>query len=89
MGEDLSQDISGLLQAWGRGQVEARDELQPLVYRELRRRAAAYLRRERVGHTGSHGKTALIFWSGGGNDATRSSWTEREPTRWPNGPAGG
>jgi RNA polymerase sigma factor (TIGR02999 family) len=51
MGEDLSQDISGLLRAWGRGQVEARDELLPLVYRELRRRAAAYLRRERVGHT--------------------------------------
>jgi RNA polymerase sigma factor (TIGR02999 family) len=51
MGEDLSQDISGLLRAWGRGQVEARDELLPLVYRDLRRRAAAYLRRERVGHT--------------------------------------
>jgi hypothetical protein len=45
------QDVSGLLQAWGRGHVEARDQLLPLVYQELRRRAAAYLRRERLGHT--------------------------------------
>jgi RNA polymerase sigma-70 factor (ECF subfamily) len=45
------QDVSGLLQAWGRGNVDARDQLLPLVYHELRRRAAAYLRRERVGHT--------------------------------------
>jgi hypothetical protein len=44
------QDVSGL-QAWGRGNVDTRDQLLPLVYQELRRRAAAYLRRERVGHT--------------------------------------
>src|SRR6516165_1721341 len=44
-------DISGLLQAWGQGDVEARDRLVPLVYQELRRRAGAYLRRERAGHT--------------------------------------
>jgi RNA polymerase sigma factor (TIGR02999 family) len=46
-----SQDVSGLLQAWGRGNVDARDQLLPLVYQELRRRAAAYQRRERGGHT--------------------------------------
>ena len=46
-----SRDASGLLQAWGRGDVEARNQLLPLVYRELRGRAAAYLRRERAGHT--------------------------------------
>jgi RNA polymerase sigma factor (TIGR02999 family) len=46
-----AQDVSGLLQAWGRGNVDARDQLLPLVYQELRRRAAAYLRRERLGHT--------------------------------------
>jgi RNA polymerase sigma factor (TIGR02999 family) len=39
------------LQAWGRGDVGARDQLLPLVYDELRRRAAAHLRRERIGHT--------------------------------------
>jgi RNA polymerase sigma-70 factor, ECF subfamily len=44
-------DVSALLQAWGQGHVEARDRLMEVVYRELRRRAAAYLRRERAGHT--------------------------------------
>jgi RNA polymerase sigma factor (TIGR02999 family) len=44
-------DVSGLLQAWGRGDLEARDQLVPLVYQELRRRAAAYVRRERQGCT--------------------------------------
>ena len=44
-------DVTGLLQAWGRGEVEARDRLLTVVYQELRRRAAAYMRRERAGHT--------------------------------------
>jgi RNA polymerase sigma-70 factor (ECF subfamily) len=44
-------DVSGLLQAWGRGDLDARDRLVPLVYQELRRRAAAHLRRERIGLT--------------------------------------
>jgi RNA polymerase sigma factor (TIGR02999 family) len=39
-----------LLQA-GRGSESARDELLPLVYDELRRIAARYLRRERRDHT--------------------------------------
>jgi RNA polymerase sigma factor (TIGR02999 family) len=43
--------ISDLLRAWGRGDLKARDNLFPLVYRELRRRAGAYLRRERQDHT--------------------------------------
>lgn len=43
--------ITHLLLAWGRGELEARDALFPLVHRELRRRAAAYLRSERRGHT--------------------------------------
>src|SRR4029453_2296896 len=41
-------DVSGLLQAWGKGQIEARDQLLPLVYQELQRRANAFMRRERV-----------------------------------------
>lgn len=40
-----------LLQAWGRGDAAARDRLIPLVYEELRRRAAGYLRKERPGDT--------------------------------------
>ena len=44
-------DVSSLLQAWSQGDQAARDELIPLVYGELRRRATAYLRRERPDHT--------------------------------------
>jgi RNA polymerase sigma factor (TIGR02999 family) len=44
-------DVTELLRAWADGDLDARDRLLPLVYQELRRRAAAYLRRERRGHT--------------------------------------
>jgi RNA polymerase sigma factor (TIGR02999 family) len=44
-------DVTALLQAWTAGDLEARDALVPLVYQELRRRAAGHLRRERRGHT--------------------------------------
>ena len=43
--------VSHLLRQWGIGDLEARDELVPLVYHELRKRAIAYLRRERPNHT--------------------------------------
>jgi RNA polymerase sigma-70 factor (ECF subfamily) len=43
--------VSQLLDAWGRGDLQARDDLVPLVYRELKRKAAAYLRQERLDHT--------------------------------------
>lgn len=43
--------VTKLLRAWNDGDPEARDQLLPLVYRELRRQAASYLRRERPGHT--------------------------------------
>lgn len=43
--------VSQLLQAWGRGDLQARENLVPLVYQQLRKRAAAYLRRERRDHT--------------------------------------
>ena len=43
--------VSGLLRAWCQGDLQARDKLLPLVYAELRHRAAAYLRRERTDHT--------------------------------------
>jgi RNA polymerase sigma factor (TIGR02999 family) len=43
--------VSQLLQAWGRGDLQAREDLVPLVYRELRKRAVGYLRRERRAHT--------------------------------------
>ena len=43
--------VSGLLRAWAKGDTDAREKLMPLVYAELRRRAAAYLNRERKDHT--------------------------------------
>src|SRR6478736_4559817 len=43
--------ISQLLQQWTGGDPLAREDLVPLVYLELRKRAAAYLRRERRDHT--------------------------------------
>ena len=46
-----TSDVTALLQAWSEGDAAARDELMPLVYGELHRRAAAYLRRERRDHT--------------------------------------
>jgi RNA polymerase sigma-70 factor (ECF subfamily) len=53
--------VTELLNAWGRGDLGARDQLLPLVYGELRRQAASHLRRERHGHTLS--ATALVHES--------------------------
>jgi RNA polymerase sigma factor (TIGR02999 family) len=44
-------DISRLLRQWSEGNSAAQDELLPLVYDELHRQAARYLRRERAAHT--------------------------------------
>src|SRR5215203_1983466 len=44
-------DVTHLLKEWSAGDQEALDRLIPLVYEELRRQAAHYLRRERPGHT--------------------------------------
>lgn len=46
-----SGDITALLEKWNQGDLEARDQLVPILYGELRRRAAAFLRRERPGQT--------------------------------------
>jgi RNA polymerase sigma-70 factor (ECF subfamily) len=43
--------VTGLLQAWSAGNPNAQEELLPLVYKELRRRAAGHLRRDRRDHT--------------------------------------
>lgn len=40
-----------MLQQWGEGKSEVLEDLMPFVYNELRRQAAGYLRRERIGHT--------------------------------------
>ena len=49
--EENSQHITQLLNQWSNGDAEVLDDLMPLVYKELRRQAAGYLRRERSDHT--------------------------------------
>ena len=46
-----SVDITAMLKAWSKGELTQPDEVFPLVYDELHRRAHSYLRRERLGHT--------------------------------------
>lgn len=51
MSHEASPEVTGLLQAWSAGDATAGDRLMPLVYDELRRLAASYLRKERPDHT--------------------------------------
>jgi RNA polymerase sigma factor (TIGR02999 family) len=44
-------NITELLREWSDGNEQAMDELFPVIYDDLRRRAAAYLRQERPEHT--------------------------------------
>ena len=51
MGTVSSKDVTQLLFAWSNGDKEALNMLMPLVYEELHRLAARYMRRENQGHT--------------------------------------
>jgi RNA polymerase sigma-70 factor (ECF subfamily) len=44
-------EITLWLHEWSLGKEDALDALMPIVYAELHRQAANYLRRERIGHT--------------------------------------
>ena len=48
--KERSSPITQLLIAWSDGRREALESLVPLVYEDLRRIAAAYMRRESAGH---------------------------------------
>ena len=50
-GPEEAADVTLLLARWQSGEEAARDRAAELVYPELRRIAAAYLRRERASHT--------------------------------------
>jgi RNA polymerase sigma factor (TIGR02999 family) len=50
MAPPLSQDVTCLLEAWGRGDEAALQQLVPLVYEQLRALAGYYMARERPGH---------------------------------------
>ena len=58
---DQRGEITALLQAWKHGDHDAVDFLLPIIYDELHRMAAAYMRRERPDHTLS--PTALVHES--------------------------
>ncbi|HXG67064.1 MAG TPA: sigma-70 family RNA polymerase sigma factor [Blastocatellia bacterium] len=45
------KEVTPLLIDWGKGDQAALEKLMPLVYEELRRLAARYMRRESPGHT--------------------------------------
>jgi RNA polymerase sigma factor (TIGR02999 family) len=47
---EAEDNVTALLRAWGQGDLAARDRVIEAVYRELRQRAAAHLRREQAGH---------------------------------------
>ncbi len=48
---DQRPEITQWLQEWSSGKENALDALMPIVYAELHRQAASFLRRERIGHT--------------------------------------
>ncbi len=48
---DQAQDVTGLLRAWSAGHAQALEQLTPLVYEELHRRAHWHMARERSGQT--------------------------------------
>src|SRR5436309_10296362 len=47
----MDHEITGFLRSWQGGDEAALEKLTPLVYRELHRLAAVYMRREQVDHT--------------------------------------
>ncbi|MBA3693900.1 MAG: RNA polymerase subunit sigma-70, partial [Acidobacteria bacterium] len=49
--EREASEITQMLREWSGGKQEALDNLLPLVYDELHRQAASFLRKERPGHT--------------------------------------
>ncbi len=51
MSQSDTGEVTRLLHAAGRGDREAQDRLIPIIYQELRHRAAASLRGERADHT--------------------------------------
>ena len=51
MNAPSSQEVTGLLLAWSRGDEEALQKLLPLVYEQLHAAASRYMANERPGHT--------------------------------------
>ncbi len=51
MADTSAPDVTGLLRAWTGGDSDAQEKLAPILWKELRQNARAYMRQERAGHT--------------------------------------
>ena len=51
MAAESIQEVTGLLQKWSDGDLEALEKLTPVIYAELHKIARRYMSRERDGHT--------------------------------------
>jgi hypothetical protein len=51
MADTPALDVTALLQAWTGGDLGAQEKLAPILWKELRQNARAYMRQERAGHT--------------------------------------
>ena len=70
------EDVTGILEQWSEGDVDAPARLMPLVYAELRQLARNYLQRERSDHTLQ--PTALVHEAYLRlTDQTRVTWQNR------------
>jgi len=74
--ESVSGEVTVLLRRFRQGEREAADELAPLVYKELRRIAGAFMRDERPGHTLQPTALANEAWLRL-VDQTRVDWQDR------------
>lgn len=75
MGTASSGDVTRLLLEWNKGKLDAREQLIPLVYQELRRLAARSMKSERGEHTLQ--PTALVH-------ETYRKLIEQRRVRWQN-----
>ena len=48
---DTAAEITAMLKSWSKGEASQAEEVFPLIYDDLRKRAHSFLRRERPGHT--------------------------------------
>lgn len=75
MGTASSGDVTRLLLEWNKGKLDAREQLIPLVYQELRRLAARSMKSERGEHTLQ--STALVH-------ETYQKLIDQRRARWQN-----
>src|SRR5262249_41038976 len=79
-GRDAMQpgpDITRLLRAWSSGDRAALDQLTPVIYAELRRRAHGYIKDERPGRTLQTTALAHEAWMHLVSASSAADWKDR------------